>query len=317
MDGSISIQIEGVDFVKNDRCFKMDLKMDEVTGFYTPFWPQNATYKVLPDGTREYNIDGAEVFDLQREISTDLDTDIGGLKATLLARGNRRADYTDLAEGVYDKDVSQSIVMNIQAEFDQLVHNVVTKINSILADSGYMKSAEGAPLQLFEKITTPGYDWDDASQSWVYRKEDPDTPDSLYTVKNLRINKELLQSPSKLGFMKPDNKVDYDTAEKLKAAFTEEDYTLNPNVKKKTCFVDYYTDLVSQVANSGAVYRSISSNQEATLESIYSAREQVVGVSSDEELSNMIKFQNAFNASSRYINVIDEMLEHLLTALGR
>lgn len=317
LDGSISIQIEGVDFVKNDRCFKMDLKMDTATGFYTPFWPQNAIYKVLPDGTREYNIDGAEVFDLKREISSDLDTDIGGLKATLLARGNRRADYTDLAEDVYNDDVSQSIVMNIQAEFDQLIHNVVTKINSVLAESGYMQNSDGSPMQLFEKVTTPGYDWDDASQSWVYREENPDVPDSLYSVKNLRVNKELLQSPSKLGFMKPDKKVDYETAEKLKAAFTEEEYTLNPNVKKKTCFVDYYTDLVSQVANSGAVYRSISLNQEATLGSIYSAREQVVGVSSDEELSNMIKFQNAFNASSRYINVIDEMLEHLLTTLGR
>ncbi|MBD5460943.1 MAG: hypothetical protein HDR26_08405, partial [Lachnospiraceae bacterium] len=45
-------------------------------------------------------------------------------------------------------------------------------------------------------------------------------------------------------------------------------------------------------------------------------REQVIGVSTDEELSNMIKFQNAFNASSRYINVIDEMLEHVLNALA-
>ena len=44
--------------------------------------------------------------------------------------------------------------------------------------------------------------------------------------------------------------------------------------------------------------------------------EQVVGVSTDEELSNMIKFQNAYNASSRYINVISEMLEHIISTLG-
>ena len=47
-----------------------------------------------------------------------------------------------------------------------------------------------------------------------------------------------------------------------------------------------------------------------------SDREQVVGFSTDEELSNMIKFQNAYNASSRYINVISEMLEHILSTLG-
>ena len=41
------------------------------------------------------------------------------------------------------------------------------------------------------------------------------------------------------------------------------------------------------------------------------------GVSSDEELEFMIEFQNAFNASSRYINVISEMLEHIVSTLGR
>ena len=52
------------------------------------------------------------------------------------------------------------------------------------------------------------------------------------------------------------------------------------------------------------------------MEATQSAREQDIGVSTDEELSNMIKFQNAYNASSRYINVISEMLEHILSTLG-
>ncbi len=316
LDGSVSVQIEGVDFVRSDRCYNMDLKVDASTGFYTPFWPQNASYRVLSDGTKEYNIDGAEVFNLKREISSDLDTDIGGLKATLLARGDHRADYTDMASGRYDNTVSQSIVMNIQGEFDQLIHNVVTKVNEVLANSGYMKNEDGSPMQLFEKVTTPGYE-QQPDGTWVYKSENTEQPDSLYTLKNLRINKELLQSPSKLGFKKADKSVDYDTAEALKAAFTEEKYELNPNVRKKTTFVDYYTDMVAQVANSGMVYRSIAANQEATVEGTFSAREQIVGVSSDEELSNMIKFQNAYNASSRYINVVSEMLEHILSTLGR
>ena len=322
-DGSISIQIEGEDFVKKDTVYQIDMKIDATTGFYTPFWPQNASYQIMKDGTKEYNIDGAEVFNLKKEISSDLDTDVGGLKAILLARGDHRADYTDLEEGNYD-DVSQSIVMNIQAEFDNLIHNVVTKVNEIMAETGYMKSADGSPLQMFQKITTSGYEKDangnyilDANGKYILNPENPDVPESLYTLKNIQMNKELLQSPSMLSFMKEDGSVDYDTAEKLKAAFTVEEYTLNPNVKKKTTFVDYYTDLVAQVANSGSVFRSIAMNQAATVESTYSAREQIVGVSSDEELSNMIKFQNAYNASSRYINVISEMLEHIISTLAR
>ena len=156
----------------------------------------------------------------------------------------------------------------------------------------------------------------ETGEFWVYNEEDPDASETLYSVKNLQIDQELMQRPAMLGFRLPDGSEDTKTAEALKAAFTEEAYTLNPNVKKKTTFVDYYTDLVSQVANSGAVYRSIYTNQESTVESANSAREQVIGVSSDEELSNMIKFQNAYNASSRYINFISEMLEHIINTLG-
>ncbi len=341
--GSVSVKIEGVDFVKDGTCYEIAMKTDEATGFVTPFWPQDATYTVRDDGTRVYNIDGAEVFDLSVEISSDLGTDVGGLKAMLLARGDHRANYTDLAEGKYD-GVSQSVVMNIQGEFDQMVHNVVTKVNDILAKAagvqegqltingktdtyryctvdpdGYMRMEDGSPIQLFTKVTTDGYEkvtTDDGKEYWVMKEEKADSPESLYTIGNLQVNSALMQEPSKLGFRLADGSEDKATAEALKAAFTEEAYTLNPNVQKKTTFVDYYTDLVSQVANSGYVFRSIYENQVNTVEATQSAREQVIGVSTDEELSNMIKFQNAYNASSRYINVISEMLEHIISTLG-
>lgn len=346
--GNVEVKIEGVDFVKGSTCYSIELQVDESTGFYTPFWPQNATYHILDNGQKKYNIDGAEVFDLTREISADMNTDIGGLKGMLLARGDHRADYRDVQSSNYD-GVSQSVIMNVQAEFDQLIHNVTTKINSILADAAgvqtgditladgsvlekvryckiepgafnYMRNDDGTPLQLFDKITTDEYTKVkdiNGTEYWVYAEEDMAQADSLYSVKNLQIDEGLRQSPSKLSFRKEDGTEDNATAEALKAAFTEEIYSLNPNVLKKTTFVDYYSDLVSQVANSGYVYRSISENQMNTVESAQNARAQVLDVSSDEELSNMIKFQNAFNASSRYINVISEMLEHIISTLGR
>ena len=362
--GNVWVQIEGMDFVKGPICFEMGLDVDEQTGFYTPYWPQNSSF----DENGNFKLDSKgnplrdDVFDLSLRISTDLNTDVGGLKAMLHARGDHRANYTDLASDKYD-DVSQSIVMNIQAEFDQLIHNVATKVNEILAGAagvktadkdilasdgtvlvkagekycennvgGYMRKDDGSPLQMFGKLTTEGYrkvtgtvDVKDENnivigteekEYWIYNEEDAGDPSSLYTIENLQVDPELMQKPSMLGFRLPDGSEDKATATALKNAFMAEEYTLNPNVKKPTNFVNYYTDLVSQVANSGYAFESIYYNQENAMESIQSAREQVSGVSSDEELSNMIKFQNAYNASSRYINVIDEMLEHLLSTLG-
>lgn len=320
--GNVSVRIEDSDFVRGDLFYEIGLDASDATGFYTPFWIKDAEYTVLADGTKKYNIKGAEVFNLDQTVSSSLDTDIGGLKALLLARGDHRANYTDIGNN-YD-NISQSIVMNVQVEFDQMIHNVTTKINSILAEvydpsRGYMCDKDGSPLQLFQKITTDGYEKvTDAggNVTWKYAEEDPARTDTLYTLGNLQVNANLLREPTMLGFKKADGSADYDTTGKLKAAFTEESYTLNPNVLKKTTFVDYYKDLVSQVSNTGYAFRNIYENQQTTVEATYNAREQIIGVSSEEELSNMIRFQNAYNASSRYINVISELLEHIISTLA-
>ena len=315
-DGSVSVQLEGEDLVKRDVVYEIGLKQDSTTGFYTPFWTKNAKFTLDEKGNKIYNIEGAEVFDLSRIISSDLNTDIGSLKSTLLARGDHKANYTDLSVKNYDNTVSQSVIMNIQAEFDQLVHNIATTMNKVFADNAdkttnYLCDSDGNPIQIFQKIASDGYD---ASGNLI--GEDEKVNETLYSTTNLQINQFLLQQPTKLGFKKVDGTVDYTTMEQMKSEFTKESSTLNPNVKKKSSYVDYYGDLVSQVANSGSVYKKILTNQQETVDTTFSAREQVVGVSQDEELTNMVKYQNAYNAASRYINVIDEMLEHIINTLG-
>ena len=315
--GYLTVQFEGIDLVKGSMVNTIELYTDPKTGFYTPYWKMLAHCDYDKNGniivTKE-GISGAEVFDLTATVSSDLNTDIGSLKAMLLARGDHKATYSELKdinpdgeyeEGWYDRNISQSIVMNIQAEFDQLINAVTTKINEILAEeaeragaadvSDYLRDENGDPYQLFV-LKNEGNGW---------------------TVSNIEINQVLRQNPALLKFRKEEHSEDNPLTERLKAAFEEKIYTLNPNVQTPVCFRDYYKNLVSQVANSGSVFRGIQVTQTQTAEGLFNAREQEVGVSSDEELTNMIRFQNAYNASSRYINVISEMLEHILTTLGR
>ncbi|MCI9464262.1 MAG: flagellar hook-associated protein FlgK [Lachnospiraceae bacterium] len=329
--GYVSVQLEGVDLVKGGLVNEMLLYTDPKTGFYTPYWKMLANYSYDEYGKQylsEESLESARVFDLTRTISSDLNTDIGSLKSTLLARGDHRATAQEIKDvnpdgeyeqGWYDKHISQSIIMNIQAEFDQLINAVVTKINGILAEaaenesklypnSTYLRDENGNPYQLFQKII------DDGS---TYTLPDGTVVDAGWSVDNITINMDLRQNPSLLNFRLTDSSEDNATMEKLKNAFQETVYKLNPNVQTPVCFVDYYKNLVSQVANSGSVFGDIMNSQTLTTDSLCNAREQIVGVSSDEELTNMIMFQNAYNASSRYINVISEMLEHILTTLGR
>lgn len=323
--GSVIVSFEGTPYVTGDRVYEMGMKLDEVSGFHTPFWPQNAKFTLNSDGKKIYDITDAKVFSFSQPISTNLNTDVGMLKAILLARGDHHATYADLQNKEhYNDNVAQSVLMNIQAEFDQLVHSVATKINEVFAnasnpDTKYLCEADGSPVQIFKKIVNEGYIYNTLTSSWDFVPEDTSNvynTETLYSIMNMKINANLQNNPASLGFVLEDGSMDQKTVGKLKDIFVEEIYTLNPNVVTKNNFMDYYSSLVAQVGNSGSVYHSILENQKATVMATDSARQELLAVSTDEELSNMIRFQNAYNASSRYINAVTEMLDHVLRTLG-
>ena len=47
------------------------------------------------------------------------------------------------------------------------------------------------------------------------------------------------------------------------------------------------------------------------------SRMEVSSVSENEELTNMVKFQHAYNASARMITTVDEMIDVLINRMGR
>lgn len=360
--GSMTVQVEGVNFVTSDFVYKMDMTEDPATGFYTPYWIINSKVVIDEYGRETLDTSSAHVFNTSAIISSDRNTDVGELRAMLYARGDKNADFTDIPIkpiipeandyplGTGDQDyiaavenylkdmdeyekkvdyynhtVAQSVCMNIQAEFDQLIHNVALAVNGVLkqaydASNGkYMADDNGMPLEIFQRAQCDGYSYDATSQTWIQKEEvldDDFYTDTLYSINNLQINPVLVREAGKLKFRREDGTVDYETAKALADAFDADIYSLNPNVTTKCSLGTYYTNLVSQVANSGSVYKNVSETQQATVDSIDYSREQVTGVSSDEELNNMIRFQNAFNAASRYINVVDELLEHVIERLG-
>jgi len=92
--------------------------------------------------------------------------------------------------------------------------------------------------------------------------------------------------------------------------------TLDPNTTTQYNIVDYYGALVGNLATIGKQYASKVETQQSLVNSIDDNRSSVAGVSSDEELTNLIMYQYAYTASSKYITTVDAMLEDLLNKLG-
>lgn len=180
------------------------------------------------------------------------------------------------------------------------------------------------PQELFVRVGTERYTeatYTDAKGQkhtiYIYNEEDPTDPSKQYTIDSLKVNEKLIEQENLLPhLMQKDGKVDYELGKKLAAVWDKELLVLNPNDTKPCSFKDYYGAMAGEMATIANVYGATASSLEGTVSAVNNQRQQVIGVSSDEELTYMIKFQNAYNASSRFINVVDEMIEHLITKLG-
>lgn len=151
---------------------------------------------------------------------------------------------------------------------------------------------------------------------YIYNEEDLTDTSKQYTLQSLSVNEALIEQEGALPHLRQNGDVNYALAAELAGTWEKASLKLNPNDTKACSFKDYYEAMIGEMGTFGDVHGSTATSLTGTVASIDNQRQQVIGVSSDEELTYMIKYQNAYNASSRFINVIDEMIEHLITQLG-
>ena len=343
-DGIVKVSVEGVEFVDEARCYEMGKNRDEITGFVTPYCTHLSDIE---------NGDYDNVFSFTTPISSDLNNDLGELKALILARGDRKATYKDivgLTSDEYNRSTADSIatgmsvMLQAQAQLDQLVHGMITAINDTLcpnttlgALTGNTASLTGTdqngsdkqipPQELFTRLGTERYTKVSVQETdangntitndyYVYNEESETDTSKQYTLASVSVNDKLVEQESLLPHLSQNGKVNYDLAQKVAALWKGEYLTLDPDDTNKVTFIDYYNNMVGAFGTIGSVYESTAKSLSGTVTAVDNQRSQVMGVSSDEELTKMIKFQNAYNASSRFINVVNEMIESMITQLG-
>lgn len=261
-----------------------------------------------------------------------------------------QTDYQDFVKEkeFYNTYVEPYTVSNIIAQFDQLVHGIVTRINDVLCPNkeitivepgvgtrtitvldeekaGYGMGEENQlqGTELFKRRTVDRYTeqtvtLEDGTTATVkvYNEENKEDYLSLYTLGNLEVNDELIKNPSLLPLSNMQNEELQEIADELIKVWENDFATLGPNSLVTNDFFGYYKEFIGDFANKGSTYNGIAQSQAQAVQEADNQRQAVVGVSTDEELSNLIKYQQGYNASSRYFTVVSEMVEHLINKLG-
>lgn len=78
----------------------------------------------------------------------------------------------------------------------------------------------------------------------------------------------------------------------------------------------YFRSIAGQLGVQSAESIRQMNNSKILVDQIDGNRQSVSGVSLDEEMSNMIKFQHAYNAAARNMTIIDELLDKVINGMG-
>lgn len=328
--GVVTVFVENNLFCDAHGVSKLALDTIPGTDFYIPVWE---------------NMLRQPLYQMEATISTEKNTDIGSLKGMLAARGEESPTFNSEA-----KSGDYSLLVRTMKNFDELVNSIVTSINDILSPvattataitgtdekgnavtfpagtqildttkTGYGQDPDKTPgTELFSRKYTDRYikvDGDDGNTYYVRNDTNSFGFTSDYSTSNLEVNPDVLQNFSYIPLSTEDGKVDYEKAKALVELFSEDHLTFMNGLEKLT-FEEFYEFMIDDIGSEGKVYQSMASNQETLSNGLDDARQQIMSVSSDEELTNMIKYQQAYNAASRYINVITTMMDTVIDLMS-
>ncbi|MBP3618089.1 MAG: flagellar hook-associated protein FlgK [Lachnospiraceae bacterium] len=355
-DGRVSICAEEVPFLLEDHVFYMDVKpISEDSEMLVPYWPAFGDAEVFSFDRSPNPVDDTDIGSLKgiilargRKVGKFTDIPMKPLREDFeddLSYEEAMKQFTVDARQ-YNKEINDSVIMATQSQFDQLIHGIVTTINDILCPNKEIMLENGQVIKVLDtEKASVGMDEDktmgaeffsrksmaryqelqevtlaDGTKEmvYIYNEENPEDNYSLYTLGEIEINPEILKDRSKLPLSKNTNTGDFDidVAEQLLTAWQEDFATLNPNELSYNNFNNYYTALIGELGTRGEKYQTLSETQESMMNSIDNERHEVMAVSTDEELTHLIKYQHAYNAAARYVNVVSEMLDHILSTLG-
>jgi flagellar hook-associated protein 1 FlgK len=78
-----------------------------------------------------------------------------------------------------------------------------------------------------------------------------------------------------------------------------------------------YSQLVTKLGSDVRDATQTADNATILAGSLDDKRQSVSGVSLDEEMSNLVKFQRGYQASSRALSAMDEMIDQLINRTGK
>ena len=130
----------------------------------------------------------------------------------------------------------------------------------------------------------------------------------------ITINEELIRDPSKIATSFEE--IFDGTGDGAAALAIAQLRTEQVMIGQAKSFDDFFAAAVADIGLKGEQARMALETENVILKDMNDLKASISGVNVDEELSNMIKFQHAYNSAARFVSEIDKMLDVIINRMG-
>lgn len=282
--GMLNVTIEGKELVTGRSAVTMAAVKNAETGFY------------------DITLDGQEFIPVE-----------GSLAATFEGRGAYRVD-TVVVDGVETKVVSGTgFIPDLLRKLDTLAVNLTKEINKLHKTGLSILDIKNGTKQEIPFFV----DADELAK-------DPATKADPTGAAKLKIHPDILKSLDAIAAAKPEAGGSSSVGNNENAlAIAALKFIPMPagtgtyDFPEATTFDNYYRYTIGSIGVYGQEAVRNHQNSETIVGMIENQRQSVSGVSIDDEMANIVKFQHAYNAAARMMTSIDEMLDKVINGMGR
>ncbi|EMU53517.1 flagellar hook-associated protein FlgK [Clostridium butyricum] len=266
------------------------------------------------------------------------------------------ANLNDFKKNIFKTYEHEAGVNNVPISNDKIKGEIAGNQSVQATIKGYMndldKLAAGVAYAM-NAVQTGSLDGTNTVSDTLIFVASGTKSDDKITAKNITINKDILDNPSLLN-CKPANEsgdgandraIAMATLNTLKFNFSnvsgdsstwtresflnaagvsfsntsgnpEENINLSGDSSGST-MVSHYAGIISKLGSASKAASNTVTNQETVLQGLENQRMSESGVSLDEEMTDIITFQHAYQANAKMISTIDELLDVVINGLKR
>ncbi len=141
--------------------------------------------------------------------------------------------------------------------------------------------------------------------------EAKDGEDMPITAGNITVREDILKNSDLIAASDSDKgSKNGENALNLAALFDENVIDDTTSIRK------YYTAIIGDIGVEGEKADRMVKNTQTLQNQINNSRMSTSAVSLDEEITNLIKFQHAYNAAARNMTAIDELIDRVINQMG-